>query len=262
MHRRIAAALRAKEDGSDIAVTTAGQRLGPFGEVFSAAALMPPSRPAEEALAVWLHGLGDSGEAWSRTAPALQRLGLPMLQFIFPTAPLRDTSTPGRRGPPESTSWFHVDSLDPDSIAEQDGPPEGLLESVEHVLDLVEPHVRRGVPPSRIFLVGYSQGGAAALAAAMRAPRPLGGVLLLSSWLAEPLPPEDVERRRASGTPVHFFHGEVDPVVPLDAARQCCSTVESAAGAATTFHQYPGMAHSVCDEEVRDIAETIYAALE
>ncbi|OLP74451.1 Acyl-protein thioesterase 2 [Symbiodinium microadriaticum] len=48
--------------------------------------------------------------------------------------------------------------------------------------------VRRGIPPNRIFLVGYSQGGGLALAAALRAPRRLGGVLMLSSWVAEPLP--------------------------------------------------------------------------
>eukprot|EP00929_Paragymnodinium_shiwhaense_P055531 TRINITY_DN27818_c0_g1_i1.p1 TRINITY_DN27818_c0_g1~~TRINITY_DN27818_c0_g1_i1.p1 ORF type:complete len:315 (-),score=51.58 TRINITY_DN27818_c0_g1_i1:121-1065(-) len=226
-------------------------RVSDPGEVFQVEPLaeLPPS---EEALLVWLHGMGDSGRGWSNTAPALQRMGLPMLRFLFPTAATRDSYT-GSRGP--CPSWYDVVSLDPDDIARQPQSPDGLEESANYILDLVEPYVRRGVPPHRIFFVGYSQGGAVALEAALRAPRPIGGVLLLSSWLAQPLAPTTCK------VPVHIFHGAGDPVVSVANAKRGHDTL-LAAGMDATFRAYPGMSHSVCDEEVGDIARTLYEALQ
>eukprot|EP00439_Symbiodinium_sp_Y106_P059063 s1630_g8.t1 len=115
-------------------------------------------------------------------------------------------------------------------------------------------NVRRGIPPNRIFLVGYSQGGGLALAAALRAPRRLGGVLMLSSWVAEPLPDDFKD------VPVHIFHGAEDPVVPLSTAQMGRVRLE-AAGLRTTFRAYAGMTHGVCDEEVADLAQTFYESL-
>lgn len=162
---------------------------------------------------------------------------LPMLHFLFPTAPLRGVGSKGLK-----PSWYDVPTLDPDQIARQP-TPEGLVDGVDYVLGLIEPYVRRGIPPSRIFLVGYSQGGGLALAAALRAPRTLGGVLMLSSWVAEPLPLEFQD------VPVHIFHGAEDPVVPLSTAQLCRQRLE-AVGLRTSFHAYPGMSHGVCDEEI------------
>lgn len=207
--------------------------------------------PSEEAVVVWLHGFGDTGRGWASTAPALQRVGLPMLRFVFPTAAVRDSHT-GSQGP--CPSWYDVESLDPEVIARQEHCPAGLLENSQYVLDLVEPHVRRGVPPKRVFLVGYSQGGGVALAAALRAPRQVGGALLLSSWVAEAVEP------RSDPVRVHVFHGMEDPVVPVEAARRGCDTLQ-AAGLRTSFKAYPGMTHGLCDEEVGDIAQALYEAL-
>jgi len=223
---------------------------GPPGRLFEIA---PNSLLGEkEALVVWLHGFGDTGQAWSETAPALQRMGMPNLRFVIPTAPIRDTGV-GSRGP--TTSWYDVLSLDPDAIQQQHGPPDGLEDNVQYILDLVEPHVRRGVHPSRVFLVGFSQGGGLALAAALRAPRPLGGVLMLSSWIAEPMPAQI-----PISTPVHLFHGAGDAVVPANAA-QVCQAVLSSAGLQASLRIYEEMANGVCDREVGDIAQTLYEAL-
>lgn len=206
----------------------------------------------KEALVIWLHGFGDTGQAWSETAPALQRMGMPNLRFVIPTAPVRDTGV-GSRGP--TTSWYDVLSLDPDAIQQQPGPPDGLEESVQYILDLVQPHVRRGVHPSRVFLVGFSQGGGLALAAALRAPRPLGGVLMLSSWIAEPMPAQF-----STAIPVHLFHGAGDAVVPANAARVCHALLNRT-GLQASLRVYEEMANGVCDREVGDISQTLYDAL-
>eukprot|EP00439_Symbiodinium_sp_Y106_P063557 s1630_g9.t2 len=91
----------------------------------------PPAQAEGEAVVIWLHGLGDTGQGWSTTAPALQQMGLPMLRFLFPTAPLRGVLCAG---------MYDVPTLDPDEISRQSSPPSGLLESAGDVLGLVEPH--------------------------------------------------------------------------------------------------------------------------
>ncbi|CAK9018857.1 Probable carboxylesterase Os04g0669600 [Durusdinium trenchii] len=208
---------------------------------------VPPLTTEDEAIVVWLHGFGDTGQRWAGCVPALQQMGLPMLRFLFPTAPLTGVGSKELR-----TSWFDLSTLDLTERRRQ--TPEQLLEGVDYVLHLVEPHVRRGISPGRVFLVGYSQGGGLALASALRAPRKIGGVLMLSSWVAEPLPSDFQD------VPVHFFHGAEDPVVTLSGAKDDRQWLESR-GLRTTFHAYPGMSHGVCDEEVADIAQTFYEAL-
>eukprot|EP00439_Symbiodinium_sp_Y106_P062174 s1630_g9.t1 len=110
----------------------------------------PPAQAEGEAVVIWLHGLGDTGQGWSTTAPALQQMGLPMLRFLFPTAPLRGSRMCGLLNTRQFTvgigskglrhSWYDVPTLDPDEISRQSSPPSGLLESAGDVLGLVEPH--------------------------------------------------------------------------------------------------------------------------
>ena len=58
-----------------------------------------------------------------------------------------------------------------------------MRESIEFVRGLVARENARGVATDRIFLVGFSQGGAIALAAGLRHPDALAGVAALSTYL-------------------------------------------------------------------------------
>eukprot|EP00445_Apocalathium_hangoei_P035819 CAMPEP_0203949042 /NCGR_PEP_ID=MMETSP0359-20131031/83545_1 /ASSEMBLY_ACC=CAM_ASM_000338 /TAXON_ID=268821 /ORGANISM="Scrippsiella Hangoei, Strain SHTV-5" /LENGTH=331 /DNA_ID=CAMNT_0050880825 /DNA_START=26 /DNA_END=1021 /DNA_ORIENTATION=+ len=243
-HASAASAVEVVESAED-----SDEVFGEPGQLFDVPALSK-DKPA---LVVWLHGLGDTGKGWSDTAPALHAMGLPFLHFLFPTAPLRSSAN-GSGGQGPTPSWYEVETLDSDAIAAMPSPPRGLEEAAQYVLDLVEPYIRRGLDPSRVILAGYSQGAGLALAAACRAPRPLGGVLMLSGWVAEPL-----ENRRPT-CPVWMFHGGLDPVIPLATAR-CCFGMLQNTGARTSFYSYPGLKHGVADEEVTDIAQTLYEAL-
>lgn len=48
---------------------------------------------------------------------------------------------------------------------------------------IIEAEVRSGVPPSRIFLLGFSQGGALALNVFLRTKYKIGGLMGISCWL-------------------------------------------------------------------------------
>src|SRR3546814_10673251 len=59
----------------------------------------------------------------------------------------------------------------------------GVAESDEQVAALIEREIDRGVPVSRIFLAGFSQGGAVILAAGLRRSVPLAGLTALSTYV-------------------------------------------------------------------------------
>ncbi len=101
------------------------------------------------------------------------------------------------------------------------------------------------------MLAGFSQGGAAALGAALQYPEKLAGIMGLSTFLlrGETMQLEPSAANR--DTPVFMAHGEQDPVVPLalgDESRQWL--LEN--GYSVEWRTY-AMPHSVCMEEIADI---------
>ena len=47
----------------------------------------------------------------------------------------------------------------------------------------MENEVKSGIPRNRIFIGGFSQGGAVALYTAFAVNKPIGGIVALSTWL-------------------------------------------------------------------------------
>src|SRR6185436_9609159 len=107
-------------------------------------------------------------------------------------------------------------------------------------------------PTERIALAGFSQGGAMALMTGPRYPEKLAGVMALSCYMLL-APKFESERSSANqGTSIFMAHGTQDPVVPYALGDETRKLLE-ASGYAVEWHSYP-MPHSVCAEEVADIA--------
>src|SRR5690606_16663294 len=135
---------------------------------------------------LWLHGLGADGHDFEPIVPELVRAGWPALRFVFPHAPVRPvTINNGMR----MRAWYDIRNFSADELAGGDrADSAGVLESVMQVEALLAREAGRGVPPSRIVLAGFSQGGAIALSAALRLAQPLAGVVALSTYL--PMAPQ------------------------------------------------------------------------
>lgn len=194
---------------------------------------------------IWLHGLGADGHDFEPIVPELTRAGWPPLRFVFPHAPVRPiTLNAGMR----MRGWYDIHGLELMAIEDE----AGILASVAEVERLIARERQRGVDSQRILLAGFSQGGAVALAAGLTHAERLAGIVALSTYL--PIA-KQVEARRApiqTGLPVFIGHGAVDPIVPQMlglAARQHLQ----AWGHPVEWHSY-GMPHSVCAEEIRDLA--------
>jgi phospholipase/carboxylesterase len=118
-----------------------------------------------------------------------------------------------------------------------------------------------GIPPERVVLLGFSQGGCLALEFAARNPRRYGGVVGLSAGLiGDRVSPADYSGS-LGGTPVFVGCSDVDPFIPLDRVRQSAEVMRGLGGDVTA-RIYPGLGHTIVPEEVeqiRQIADTLLA---
>jgi phospholipase/carboxylesterase len=200
--------------------------------------------PAPRAAVLWLHGLGADGHDFEPIVPELDLPASLPVRFLFPNAPQRPvTINMGMR----MRAWYDI--LQMGGGREDEA---GIRASQVLVQSLIEREKGRGVKPRRIVLAGFSQGGAIALQAGLRHTERLGGILALSTYL--PLAGTLAAERSAANRDTHVFmaHGMHDPMIPLARARESRAALE-ALGYAVDWKEY-AMAHSVCGEEIADIA--------
>jgi len=188
---------------------------------------------------IWLHGLGADGNDFVPIVPALS-LPAVGVRFIFPHAPERPVTING--GMP-MRAWYDILAMG----AQRQVNEEQLLQSAARIDALVAAEELRGVPRARIFLVGFSQGGAVAYHCGLRSDPPVGGVALLSTYRINParFPARAVNRQ----LPLFCAHGDYDDVVPATLGRQGYQSLIDE-GLAPEWHAYP-MAHEVCLAQIQ-----------
>ncbi len=204
-----------------------------------------PSMADGAASVIWLHGLGADGHDFVPIIPELRLVPPAAVRFIFPHAPVRPVTLNG--GMP-MRAWYDIRELS--TAGRQDET--GTRESAARVGALIEREIGRGVDASRVFLAGFSQGGAVALHTALRHPLRLGGILALSTYL--PLH-ESVAREASAANraiPILMCHGLRDPVLPFALGEMSRDALASL-GYSIEWKPYP-MQHEVCRPEIEDIS--------
>ncbi len=196
---------------------------------------------------LWLHGLGADGNDFAPIVPELLRPGWPGLRFVFPHAPVRAVTI---NGGVRMRAWYDILAFGNDFTRQEDAA--GVRMSMAQVEELIAREAERGVPPSRVILAGFSQGGAIALAAGLRCASPLAGIVALSTYL--PMADISLAEATASGraTQVFMAHGSFDPVVPQLLGERSRDALLGA-GMAVEWHSYP-IQHQVCAEEIDALA--------
>lgn len=197
---------------------------------------------------IWLHGLGADGHDFASMVPQLVAPQWPALRFVFPHAPVRPVTL--NNGMP-MRAWYDIYSLD--RLSRQDEA--GVRQSIAQVEALITRENERGVPSEHIVLAGFSQGGAIALAAGLRHPQKLAGIIALSTYLliADSLP---AERSAANAsTPIFWGHGTFDPVVAFQHGIDSRTVLESL-GYHVAWHTYPAP-HAVPPQEIADLRQWI-----
>jgi phospholipase/carboxylesterase len=205
-----------------------------------------------DAAVIWLHGLGADGHDFEPIVPEIVRPGERAWRFVFPNAPVRPVTINGGM---RMRAWYDIRGLDRKAAEDVNG----FRDTDVQVRQLIAREGERGIPPNRIVLAGFSQGGAVSLYTAPRFPEKLAGVMALSCYLpghagfaAERAPANDA-------TPIFMAHGQGDATLPIVMGLQSRDFLK-AQGYAVEWHDYP-MAHAVCAAEIADIREFLFRVL-
>jgi phospholipase/carboxylesterase len=205
-----------------------------------------PSSPAIASV-IWLHGLGADGNDFVPIIPELNLDNNFPIRFVFPNAPSMPVTVNNGYVMP---AWYDIYSMSIDQRIDW----EGIQRSVKLVDNLIEKEIKSGIPSEKIILAGFSQGAVIALTTGLRHTKKLAGILALSGYLpfAEKIISAEQSKTNQS-TPIFLGHGTEDAIVPVILGEAICSFLKK--------HHYPvswhsyAMAHAVCRDEIRDIAE-------
>ncbi len=200
-----------------------------------------PRQPATASV-IWLHGLGASGHDFEPIVPELQLPADLPVRFLFPHAPEIPVTVNGGMIMP---AWYDILAMDIDRKVDENG----VQVSADAVDALIAREMDRGIPSERIIVAGFSQGGAVAYQCALRHPKPLAGLLTLSTYMAMPVTVSEANAR----IPVMVSHGTMDPVVAEALGQRAVASLQQM-GLSPEYRTYP-MEHMVCLEQIRDIGE-------
>ncbi|MGV8916208.1 MAG: alpha/beta hydrolase [Pseudomonas sp.] len=204
--------------------------------------ILQPVKPAD-ACVIWLHGLGADRYDFMPVGEILQE-SLLTTRFVFPQAPNRPVTINGGY---EMPSWYDILAMSPARAINR----EELEVSAQMLLNLIEAQRDSGIDPARIFLAGFSQGGAVVLHTAfLRWQGPLGGVLALSTY-APTFSDEVTLSASQQRIPAYCLHGFNDDVVQNAMGRTAYEHLK-AWGVTATWQEYP-MGHEVLPQEISDI---------
>lgn len=159
---------------------------------------------------------------------------------------------------PEATaaSWFQYSFLVPRS---QNEP--GVQGALSVVAELVTEADLNDIPVNRVFLLGFSQGACLALEYALAHPAEYGGIYALSGGLLGPPGTSWSAEGSLAGTHVFIGSSDLDPHVPRARLDESAEAMR-AAGAEVELKLYPGIGHTVTDDEIEVIRSSILTALE
>ena len=214
--------------------------------------VVEPSSRTVTAAVVWLHGLGADGHDFEPVAAELGRAGLDDVRYVFPHAPVRPVTVNGGMA---MRAWYDISGSEIDRGTDE----EGVQASADIARALVDEQIDRGIPARRIVLAGFSQGGAIALFSGLRLPCRIAGILALSTYLPAAESLQAQAHAANSDVPIFLAHGSHDPLVSL-ALSERSRAILADLGYIVETHTYP-IPHSVCPEEIRDIANWLSRVL-
>jgi len=147
----------------------------------------------------------------------------------------------------QGNTWYPYRFLAP---LEQNEPNlSSALLVIDEILSKLEAHQ---IPPERTVLGGFSQGACLVAEYAARHARRYGGIFVLSGGL---IGPEGTPRDYAGtleSTPIFLGCSDQDPHIPLFRVKESTQIFE-ALGANVTEKIYPGMGHTVNEDEIAHI---------
>lgn len=186
---------------------------------------------------IFMHGLGDTAAGWSGLFPVI-----PSCISILPTAAVMPVSLNGGMPMP---CWYDLYGLDESSREDS----AGIIAATRRI-DAIIDALPASIPPERVVVAGFSQGGALALTVGLRSTKKLAGIASLSGYL--PLR-TDYDGKELKTKEIFIAHGDADNIVSPRLG-QASAGILKGLGLQVETQIYKGMGHSANDKEIADLA--------
>ncbi len=131
-----------------------------------------------------------------------------------------------------------------------------LTSALDAVGDALAQIELAGIGRRHVILAGFSQGACLALEFVVRTPARYGGVAGLSGGLIGPPGTEWPDRGSLDGTPVFLGCSDVDDHIPKARVLESAAALR-ARGAAVVDVLYPGMGHTVNEDEMAHVQRVV-----
>lgn len=194
-----------------------------------------PFASAKAAL-VMVHGRGDSAEGILSLANALD---VEEYALLAPQA--------------AGFEWYPRPFLVP---LEQNEP--WLSSALAKIGTVLAQAAAVGIPPERTVLLGFSQGACLLLEYTARNAQRYGGIAgLAGALIGADGTPRDY-RGSLAGTPVFLGCSDIDPHIPAERVRETATVLERLGGQ-VTMRFYPGLGHTVNQDEIDEVNRMLAA---
>ena len=195
-----------------------------------------PLQPATRVL-IMLHGRGGSAEDILSLSA---HLDVAQFTLLAPQA--------------TNHSWYPYSFLAP---ASQNEP--WLSSALQLLKELVEEVLQKGVPPENIFFLGFSQGACLSLEFVTRNAARYGGVVAFTGGLIGDKINSENYKGDFQHTPVFIGTSDPDPHVPVERVHASTRILKNM-HAAVTEKVYPGMGHTINQDEIANANNLIFRA--
>ncbi len=191
-------------------------------------------------LIFFLHGLGDTGHGLADVAKFFTERN-PSQTWVLPTAPVRPVTI---NGGARMNAWYDIADLSHRNADSLDG----FEEAVQSCVNLVNETKSPGRP---VFLAGFSQGGAIAIAAAYsgQIDKNLSGLIALSTYCVQ-----GVDSKCVSPAPLLMIHGQDDPMVSLEWGKKSFAMLKPHVRDAK-FKEFPNLGHGIDMRVIHEMSE-------
>jgi len=193
---------------------------------------------------VALHGHGAHGMDLIGLAPLLAR------GRVLVICPEAEIPLNGQAG---SFTWFA-----------RQGEASRTPEEFERVTGVVRAFIDEAVPryggdPSRVVVLGFSQGGTLAYRLGLGEPERFRGVAALSTYLPEEAIEHAAPNEAVAALPILIQHGTADPQIAVERAHQSHALL-LAMGAQPDYREYP-MHHQIGAASMSDLSDWLERVL-
>ncbi len=209
----------------------------PFNGPHQTSKTVTAGTPADEADAaiVMVHGRGGAAENILGLANDLEIAG--NVHLAAPQA--------------QGFTWYPYSFLEP---TERNEP--GLSSGLQAIFDIMTGLAEKGIPKEKIIFMGFSQGACLASEFVARHPAKYGGLISFSGGLIGDAVSADNYSGSLEGTPYFTGCSDIDSHIPEERVHASAAVFEKLQ-ADVTKKIYPGMAHTIIQDEIAEAAKII-----